>query len=61
MLYPLDKSYLAYLRNFLEERLTVTKLVVAYSRHPNIENIPSYKKYAVCRSGLKVSFPVIRY
>jgi len=54
VLLPPDKPHLTFLRNSLGERLTVSRLVIAYSRHPNIGNLLSYRK--ICnRPGLKVS------
>ena len=50
---PQNKPHLTFLRNNLEERLTVSRLVIAYSRHPNIGNLLSYRK--ICnRPGLNV-------
>ena len=54
VLHSPDKPHLAYLRHSLGERLVVARLVIAYSRHPNIENLLSCRK--ICnRQGLKVS------
>ena len=54
MLLPQDKPHLTFLRHNLRERLTVSRLVIAYSRHTNIGNLVSYRK--ICnRPGLKVS------
>ena len=41
---PKDKPHLTHLKNHLGERFTVSRLVLAYSRHPNIGNLLSYRK-----------------
>ena len=52
--FPANKPHLFHLRNDLGEKIRVSRLIIAYSRHPNIGNLLSYRK--ICnRPGLKVS------
>jgi len=51
---PKNKPHITHLKNYLGERFTTSRLVIAYSRHLNIGNLLSYRK--ICnRPGLKVS------
>ena len=51
---PKNKPHITHLKNYFGERFTTSRLVIAYSRHPNIGNLLSYRK--ICnRPGLKVS------
>ena len=51
---PKTKPHITHLKNYFGERFTTSRLVIAYSRHPNIGNLLSYRK--ICnRPGLKVS------
>ena len=51
---PANKPHLYHLRNDLGEKIKVSRLIIAYSRHLNIGNLLSYRK--ICnRPGLKVS------
>ena len=40
---PKNKPNLTHLKNYLGERFTTSRLVLAYSRHPNIGNLLSYR------------------
>ena len=51
---PTNKPHLYHLRNDLDEKIRVSRLVIAYSRHLNIGNLLSYRKNCN-RPGLKVS------
>ena len=52
--FPANKPHLSHLRNDLGEKIRVSRLIIAYSRYPNIGNLLSYRK--ICnRPGLKVS------
>ena len=61
MLQPSDKPHLTYLRNSLGERLAATRLVIAYSRHPNIGNLLSYRKKLHQTRAESVILLVIRH
>ena len=52
--FPANKPHLYHLRNSFGEKIKASRLIIAYSRHPNVGNLLSYRK--ICnRPGLKVS------